>query len=109
MANTWGYGAMTNHFGDVCKNSKMMIIFGANTAVANPIGFKHLLRAKDRNNAKLVVVDPVYTKTAVHADEYVRVRPGTDIALVYGMLHLILKMLGKIKNLLKRVLTVLMK
>lgn len=91
MANTWGYGAMTNHFGDVCRNSKMMIIFGANTAVANPIGFKHLLRAKDRNNAKLVVVDPVYTKTAVHADEYVRVRPGTDIALVYGMLHLIFK------------------
>ena len=69
----------------------MMIIFGANTAVANPIGFKHILQAKDRNGAKLIVVDPVYTKSAVHADEYVRIRPGTDIAFVYGMLHLIFK------------------
>lgn len=101
MANTWGYGAMTNHFGDVTKHSKMMIIFGANTAVANPIGFKHLLQAKDRNNAKLVVVDPVFTKTAVHADEYVRIRPGTDIALVYGMLHLIFKNGWEDKELIK--------
>ena len=91
MANTWGYGAMTNNFSDVAANAKMMIIFGANTAVANPIGFKHILQAKDRNGAKLIVVDPVYTKSAVHADEYVRIRPGTDIAFVYGMLHLIFK------------------
>ena len=91
MANTWGYGAMTNNFSDVAANAKMMIIFGANTAVANPIGFKHILQAKDRNGAKLIVVDPVFTKSAVHADEYVRIRPGTDIAFVYGMLHLIFK------------------
>ena len=82
---------MTNNFSDVAANAKMMIIFGANTAVANPIGFKHILQAKDRNGAKLIVVDPVYTKSAVHADEYVRIRPGTDIAFVYGMLHLIFK------------------
>ncbi len=61
---------MTNNFSDVAANAKMMIIFGANTAVANPIGFKHILHAKDRNGAKLIVVDPVYTKSAVHADEY---------------------------------------
>lgn len=91
MANTWGYGAMTNNFSDVATNAKMMIMFGCNTAVANPIGFKHILQAKDRNGAKLIVVDPVYTKSAVHADEYVRIRPGTDIAFVYGMLHLIFK------------------
>ena len=82
---------MTNNFSDVAANAKMMIIFGANTAVANPIGFKHLLQAKDRNGAKLIVVDPVFTKSAAHADEYVRIRPGTDIAFVYGMLHLIFK------------------
>ncbi len=82
---------MTNNFPDVAANAKMMIIFGANTAVANPIGFRHLMQAKDRNGAKLIVVDPVFTKSAVHADEYVRIRPGTDIAFVYGMLHLIFK------------------
>lgn len=91
MANTWGYGAMTNHFGDVAANSKAILLIGANSAVANPIGFKHMLQAKDRNNCKLIVVDPVFTKTAAHADHYVRLRPGTDIAFVYGMLHIIFK------------------
>lgn len=92
MANTWGYGAMTNHFGDVTKNSKMMLVIGANSAVANPVGgMKHMLQAKDRNGAKLVVIDPVYTRTAAKADMYIRIRPGTDIAFIYGMLHLIFK------------------
>lgn len=89
-ANTWGYGAMTNHFGDVRANSKVIFLVGANSAVANPIGFKHMLQAKD-NGAKLIVVDPVYTKSAAKADYFVRLRPGTDIALAYGMLHLIFK------------------
>lgn len=93
---------MTNNFSDVAANAKMMIIFGANTAVANPIGFKHILQAKDRNGAKLIVVDPVYTKSAVHADEYVRIRPGTDIAFVYGMLHLIFKNGWEDKELIKQ-------
>ncbi len=89
-ANTWGYGAMTNHFGDVRANSKVIFCVGANPAVANPIGFRHMLQAKD-NGAKLIVVDPIYTKSAAKADYYVRFRPGTDIALAYGMLHLIFK------------------
>lgn len=91
VANTWGYGAMTNHFGDVTANSKAILLIGANSAVANPIGFKHILQAKDRNNCKLIVVDPVYTKSAAKADYFVRLRPGTDIAFAYGMLHLIFK------------------
>ena len=76
MANTWGYGAMTNHVGDVAKNAKMMLVIGANPAVANPVGaMKHILQAKDRNNATLVVVDPVYTRTAAKADMFIRIRP----------------------------------
>ena len=83
---------MTNHFGDVAANSKAIMVFGANSAVANPVGgMKHFLQAKDRNNAKLIVVDPIFTKTAARADIYVRVRPGTDIAFVYGLLHIIFK------------------
>ena len=91
MANTWGYGAMTNHFGDVVENSKAMLIIGANPAAANPIGMKHFLQAKDRNNAPLIVVDPVYTKTAAKADHFLRIRTGTDVAFVYGLLHVIFK------------------
>ncbi|MDR1555320.1 MAG: molybdopterin-dependent oxidoreductase [Campylobacteraceae bacterium] len=89
-ANTWGYGAMTNHFGDVVENSKLILMIGANSAVANPIGFKHFLQAKDRG-AKLIVVDPVYTKSAAKADIYLRIRTGTDIAFAYGLLHIIFK------------------
>jgi len=92
VANTWGYGAMTNHFGDMAANSKCIFIIGANPAVANPVGgMKHTLQAKDRNNAKVIVADPNFTKSAAHADLYLRQRSGTDIALVYGLIHIILK------------------
>lgn len=82
---------MTNHFGDVVANSKAMLVIGGNPAAANPIGMKHFLQAKDRNNAKLIVVDPVYTKTAAKADHYLRIRTGTDVAFIYGLLHVIFK------------------
>ena len=82
MANTWGYGAMTNHFGDMAKNSKIILFIGANSAVANPVGgMKHALQARDRNGAKIVVIDPNFTRTAAKADMFIRIRPGTDIAL----------------------------
>jgi len=90
VANTWGYGAMTNSLGDI-QNAKAIIIFGANPAVNHPVGFQHFLKAQERNNAQMIVVDPVFTKTAAKADIYVRIRPGTDIAFMYGMLHLIFK------------------
>jgi len=80
---------MTNHFGDVVGHSKAILIIGANSAAANPIGMKHFLQAKDRNNAQLIVVDPVYTKTAAKADHYLRIRTGTDVAFIYGLLHII--------------------
>ena len=90
MANTWGYGAMPNSLGDI-QNAKAIIIFGANPAVNHPVGFGHFLKAKERNNAKIIVVDPIFTKTAAKADHYCRIRPGTDIPFMYGMLHLIFK------------------
>jgi formate dehydrogenase major subunit len=90
VANTFGYGAMTNQLGDI-QNSKAVLIMGANPAVAHPVGFQHFLKAKERNNTKLIVVEPRFTKTAAKADMYVRLRSGTDIAFIYGMIHLILK------------------
>ena len=90
MANTWGYGAMTNSLGDI-QNAKAIIIFGANPAVNHPVGFRHFLMAKERNNAQLIVVDPRFTKTAAKADLFAQIRPGTDIPFMYGMLHIIFK------------------
>lgn len=88
MANTWGYGAMTNSLGDI-QNSKAIIIFGANPAVNHPVGFQHFLKAKERNNTKIIVIDPRFTKTAAKADYYAQIRPGTDIPFMYGMLNII--------------------
>lgn len=90
MANTFGYGAMTNHLGDI-QNSKAIIIFGANPAVNHPVGFQHFLKAKERNDAKLIVIDPRFTRTAAKADLFIQIRGGTDIAFIYGMLYLIFK------------------
>jgi formate dehydrogenase major subunit len=81
---------MTNSLNDI-QNSKAIIIFGANPAVNHPVGFGHFLKAKERNNAKIIVVDPRFTKTAAKADLYAQIRPGTDIPFMYGMLHLIFK------------------
>src|SRR3546814_9280510 len=85
VANTWGYGAMTNSFNDI-RNAKTQIIMGGNPAEAHPISMQHLLEGKELNNANLVVIDPRFTRTAAHATEYVRIRSGTDIAVLWGML-----------------------
>ncbi|MBB3994909.1 formate dehydrogenase major subunit [Sulfitobacter undariae] len=85
VANTWGYGAMTNSYNDI-HNSKAIFLIGANPAEAHPVSLLHLLKAKEQNNAPMIVCDPRFTRTAAHADEYVRFRPGSDVALVWGIL-----------------------
>ncbi len=85
VANTWGYGAMTNSYNDI-HNSRAIFIIGGNPAEAHPVSLLHVLRAKEQNNAPLIVCDPRFTRTAAHADEYVRFRPGTDVALIWGLL-----------------------
>ncbi len=86
VANTWGYGAMTNSYNDM-HNSRSMFLIGSNPAEAHPVAVQHILKAKEQNNASLIVCDPRFTRTAAHADEYVRFRPGTDVALIWGILH----------------------
>jgi len=84
VANTWGYGAMTNSYNDI-HNSKAILIIGGNPAEAHPVSLQHVLRGKE-NGAKLIVIDPRFTRTAAHADFHVRLRPGTDVPLIWGML-----------------------
>jgi formate dehydrogenase major subunit len=85
VANTWGYGAMTNSMNDI-RNSRAILLIGGNPAEAHPVSLLHVLRAKEENNAPFIVCDPRFTRTAAHADEYVRLRPGSDMALIWGIL-----------------------
>ena len=85
VANTWGYGAMTNSYNDIHK-SKAIFLIGGNPAEAHPVSLLHLLKAKEENNAPLIVADPRFTRTAAHADEYMRIRPGSDVAVIWGIL-----------------------
>ncbi|QPC44775.1 formate dehydrogenase subunit alpha [Kaustia mangrovi] len=85
VANTWGYGAMTNSYNDI-HNSRCIFLIGGNPAEAHPVSLMHLLKAKEENNADLIVCDPRFTRTAAHATEYVRFRPGADVAMVWGLL-----------------------
>ena len=89
VANTWGYGAMTNSYNDI-HHSQSILIIGGNPAEAHPVSMQHIFRAKERG-ARLIVVDPRFTRTAAHADQYVRIRSGGDIAFVYGLLWHIFK------------------
>jgi len=84
VANTWGYGAMTNSYNDM-HDCKAMFFIGSNAAEAHPVAMQHVLRGKE-NGAKLIVVDPRFTRTAAHADQYIRLRPGTDVPLIWGLL-----------------------
>ena len=89
LGQTWGYGAMTNSYNDL-MNSKCMFFIGSNAAEAHPVSMLHALHAKE-TGAKMIVADPRFTRTAAKADQYVRFRSGTDVALLFGMLHIIFK------------------
>ncbi|MDB5863998.1 MAG: formate dehydrogenase subunit alpha, partial [Betaproteobacteria bacterium] len=89
VANTWGYGAMTNSYNDE-QNSKAILFFGSNAAEAHPVSMLHTLHAKE-TGAKVMVVDPRFTRTAAKADKYYRIRSGTDVAFLMGLLHHIFK------------------
>ena len=84
VANTWGYGAMTNSYNDM-QNSKCALFIGSNAAEAHPVSMLHVLHAKE-NGCKIIVVDPRFTRTAAKSDEYVRIRSGSDIPFLFGVL-----------------------
>jgi formate dehydrogenase major subunit len=90
VANTWGYGAMTNSFNDI-RNAKTIFFIGSNAAEAHPVSLQHILEGKELQRANVIVADPRMTRTAAHATEYVRIRSGTDIPVLYGMLWHIFK------------------
>ena len=89
VANTWGYGAMTNSYNDM-QNSKAALYIGSNAAEAHPVSMLHMLHAKE-NGCKMIVCDPRFTRTAAKADQYIRFRSGTDVPVLFGILYHIFK------------------
>jgi len=90
VANTWGYGAMTNSYNDI-HHSKAILLIGSNPTEAHPVSMQHIFKAKEENNAPVIVIDPRFTRTAAHADHFLQIRPGTDVPIVWGMLYHIFK------------------
>src|SRR3989441_284950 len=77
---------MTNGWIDI-KNTDMMLIMGGNPAENHPCGFKWAIEAKKTRNAKMIVVDPRFTRTASTADLFLQIRAGADIAFLGGLIH----------------------
>ena len=77
---------MTNGWIDI-KNTDMMLIMGGNPAECHPCGFKWVVEAKKVRNAKLIVVDPRFQRTASQADLFCQIRAGTDIAFLGGLIN----------------------
>lgn len=81
---------MTNTWQDI-KNADVVLCMGDNAAEAHPCGFKWVIEAKIENQAKVIVVDPRFTRTASVADVYAPIRPGTDIAFLSGLIRFLLE------------------
>ncbi|HEY1528997.1 MAG TPA: molybdopterin-dependent oxidoreductase, partial [Candidatus Angelobacter sp.] len=77
---------MTNGWVDI-KNTDMMLIMGGNPAEAHPCGFKWVVEARKVRNAKLIVVDPRFQRTASQADIFCQIRAGSDIAFLGGLIN----------------------
>jgi formate dehydrogenase major subunit len=77
---------MTNGWIDI-KNTDMMLIMGGNPAENHPCGFKWAMEAKRNRNAKLISVDPRFTRTSATADLFCQIRAGTDIAFLGGLIR----------------------
>jgi formate dehydrogenase major subunit len=77
---------MTNGWVDI-KNADMMLVMGGNPAENHPCGFKWAIEAKRTRNAKLIVVDPRYTRTAATSDLFCQIRAGADIAFLGGVVR----------------------
>ncbi|MCE5213148.1 MAG: formate dehydrogenase subunit alpha [Methanobacterium sp.] len=86
---TFGSGAMTNSIGDIEKANCIFII-GSNPLEQHPLIGRRILKAR-ANGAKIIVADPRYTPTAKHADLFLPLIPGTDVALINSIMHVILR------------------
>jgi formate dehydrogenase major subunit len=81
---------MTNHWRDI-RHADLIMINGANPAEAHPVGFQWMMRAKIDRGAKMIHVDPRFTRTSAVADRHLRIRTGTDVAYFGGLINYVLQ------------------
>ena len=89
LGSSFGRGAMTNHWIDL-KNSDCIMIIGSNAAENHPLSFKWITKAMEKE-AKLISVDPRFTRTSSKADIYAKLRSGTDVAFIGGMIKYVIE------------------
>jgi len=93
LGASFGRGAMTNHWIDI-KNSNCIMIIGSNAAENHPLAFKWVTKAMEKG-AKLISVDPRFTRTSSKADIYAKMRSGTDVAFIGGMIKYVIEDIEK--------------
>src|SRR5262245_62021854 len=81
---------MTNHWRDI-RHADLVMINGANPAEAHPVGFQWMMRAKLERGAKIIHVDPRFTRTSAVSDMHLRIRTGTDVAYFGGLINYVLQ------------------
>src|SRR6185436_15960530 len=81
---------MTNHWRDI-RHADLIMINGANPAEAHPVGFQWMMRAKTERGAKMIHVDPRFTRTSAVSDTHLRIRTGTDVAYFGGLINYVLE------------------
>src|SRR5215472_1438011 len=81
---------MTNHWRDI-RHADLVMINGANPAEAHPVGFQWMMRAKLERGAKIIHIDPRFTRTSAVSDMHVRIRTGTDVAFFGGLINYVLE------------------
>lgn len=91
LAAVFGSGAMTNPMDDIVKNAKAMLITGSNTTEQHPVFGTKIRQAVRQRGLKLVVADPRRIDITEFATLYIRQKPGTDIPLINGLMHIILE------------------
>jgi formate dehydrogenase major subunit/formate dehydrogenase alpha subunit len=91
LATSFGSGAMSNSMDDVAEHAAAMLIIGSNTTEQHPVFGTMIRQAVLKRKAKLVVADPRKIDITEFATLHLRQRPGTDIALLNGLMHIILE------------------
>lgn len=89
LLSCYGHGAMTNSV-EMLSQSKLFFFMGSNAAEAHPSLMQKVFDARDKG-AKIIVADPRYTRTAAFSDLFMRFRPGSDIALLMGIMNVLVE------------------
>ena len=89
LGTSFGRGGATTAQWDLV-NSDCILIQGSNMAECHPVGFRFVMEARERG-AKIIHVDPRFTRTSANADLYAPIRPGTDIAFLGGLINYVLQ------------------